>query len=371
MSEVKSTPETIELEGSGFWQKPENLLLTMTFTLSFMFATWQVLLNNFVIERAAFTGVEIGILQSLREVPGFLAFTAVFVLLIIREQFFALLAVAVMALGVALTGFFPFAIGLYLTTVVMSIGFHYFETINKSLTLQWLPKDRSAHFMGRAMSIKAVASLAAYALIFVGMDQLGVDYKWMYLLAGVSGLVAIAVIAIRFPNFNPQVEQHKKLIFRKRYWLYYALVFFSGARRQIFVVFAGFLMVEKFGYSVGEISALFIVNYVFNFLFAAKIGKFIGVIGERRALIIEYVALILIFTSYAFVSNANVAAALYVIDHLFFAFAIAINTYFQKIADRAEIAATASVSFTINHIAAWSFRPFWVWFGSFPTVRFS
>ena len=352
MSEVKSTPETIELEGSGFWQKPENLLLTMTFTLSFMFATWQVLLNNFVIERAAFTGVEIGILQSLREVPGFLAFTAVFVLLIIREQFFALLAVAVMALGVALTGFFPFAIGLYLTTVVMSIGFHYFETINKSLTLQWLPKDRSAHFMGRAMSIKAVASLAAYALIFVGMDQLGVDYKWMYLLAGVSGLVAIAVIAIRFPNFNPQVEQHKKLIFRKRYWLYYALVFFSGARRQIFVVFAGFLMVEKFGYSVGEISALFIVNYVFNFLFAAKTGKFIGVIGERRALIIEYVALILIFTSYAFVSNANVAAALYVIDHLFFAFAIAINTYFQKIADRAEIAATASVSFTINHIAA-------------------
>jgi len=111
MSEVKSTPETIELEGSGFWQKPENLLLTMTFTLSFMFATWQVLLNNFVIERAAFTGVEIGILQSLREVPGFLAFTAVFVLLIIREQFFALLAVAVMALGVALTGFFPFGGG--------------------------------------------------------------------------------------------------------------------------------------------------------------------------------------------------------------------------------------------------------------------
>ncbi len=320
--------------------------------MSFMFATWQVLLNNFVIERANFTGVEIGMLQSLREVPGFLAFTAVFVLLILREQYFALLSIAVMALGVALTGFFPFAIGLYLTTVVMSIGFHYFETINKSLTLQWLSKENAPQFMGRALSVRAIASLSAYALIFVAMHQLGVDYQWMYLLAGASGLVATLVIVAKFKNFHPHVEQHKKLILRKRYWLYYALVFFSGARRQIFVVFAGFLMVEKFGYSVGEISALFIINYVFNFFFAARIGKFIGVIGERRALIIEYVALILVFVGYAFVTNAHFAAALYVVDHLFFAFAIAISTYFQKIADKADIAATASVSFTINHIAA-------------------
>ena len=32
--------------------------------------------------------------------------------------------------------------------------------------------------------------------------------------------------------------------------------------------------------------------------------------------------------------------------------AIAIKTYFQKIADPADIAATSSISFTINHIAA-------------------
>jgi len=44
--------------------------------------------------------------------------------------------------------------------------------------------------------------------------------------------------------------------------------------------------------------------------------------------------------------------ALYLVDHLFFAMAIAIKTYFQKIADPADIAATSSISFTINHIAA-------------------
>ncbi len=46
------------------------------------------------------------------------------------------------------------------------------------------------------------------------------------------------------------------------------------------------------------------------------------------------------------------AATLYVLDHLFFALAFALKTYFQKIADPGDIAPTAAVAFTINHIAA-------------------
>jgi MFS family permease len=126
----------------------------------------------------------------------------------------------------------------------------------------------------------------------------------------------------------------------------------SGARRQIFVVFAGFLMVEKFGYDVGAIALLFLINAAINIWLAPKIGRLIARIGERRALIFEYIGLIGVFTAYAFVDNATLAAGLYVVDHLFFALAIAIKTYFQKIADPADIASTAGVSFTINHIAA-------------------
>ena len=120
------------------WRSQQNFLLAAAFIMPLTFSVWQALLNNFAIERAAFTGVEIGILQSLREVPGFLAFTAVFVLLFIREQRFALGSLLVMSIGVAATGFYPTVFGLYATTVMMSMGFHYFETINKSLTLQWI-----------------------------------------------------------------------------------------------------------------------------------------------------------------------------------------------------------------------------------------
>lgn len=334
------------------WRSQQNFLLAAAFIMPLTFSVWQALLNNFAIERAAFTGVEIGILQSLREVPGFLAFTAVFVLLFIREQRFALGSLLVMSIGVAATGFYPTVFGLYATTVMMSMGFHYFETINKSLTLQWIDKGEAPHFMGRALAVKAAASLLAYSSIWVLMEQVGVGFEVMYVLAGGIGVIITVTLWVAFPHFADVAIQHKKLIFRQRYWLYYALTFLSGARRQIFMVFAGFMMVEKFGYSAGDVSLLYLANYVFNLLFASRIGAWVGRVGERRALTLEYSGLILVFTGYAFVSTAWVAAGLYVIDHLFFALSIAINTYFQKISDPRDIAATASVSFTINHIAA-------------------
>lgn len=331
---------------------PELLLLLIVAGSAMSFAMWQNLLNNFAIERAAFTGVEIGILQSLREVPGFLAFTIVFVLMFIREQRMAYVSLFLLGLGTLLTGFFPFAIGFYLTTIIMSVGFHYLETIQNSLSLQWLSKKDAPEFLGKMIAAKAAASIVAFALVWFLFEQLNIDYTWIYVLGGGIS-IAIALYGwFSFDLFSEKVYQSKKLILKKRYWLYYALQFMGGARRQIFVVFAGFLMVEKFGFSVGEISLLFLINASFNIFLAPKIGKLISLIGERRALIIEYIGLIAVFIGYALVENASIAVALYILDHLFFAMAIAQKTYFQKIANPADIASTAGVSFTINHIAA-------------------
>ncbi|EOG7715521.1 TPA: MFS transporter [Vibrio parahaemolyticus] len=334
------------------WRTPQNFLLLISIIVPIAFSTWMALLNNFVIEKANFDGADIGLLQSVREVPGFLAFTAVFVLLFIREQRFMLVSLAMLTLGTALTGYFPTLYGLLFTTLLMSTGFHYFETLKQSLSLQWLSKEEAPEMLGKFISVGALASLFTYGAIWVSLEQLKLDFKTVYLMAGGLGFVLILVMAFAFPQFKTKVPQNKKLILRKRYWLYYALTFMSGARRQIFTVFAGFLMVEKFGYSAADITLLFLINYVFNFLFAKRIGRFIGVVGERKALMFEYVGLIFVFVGYGLVQTAEWAAALYVVDHLFFALALAIKTYFQKIADPADMASTAGVAFTINHIAA-------------------
>ena len=334
------------------WRTPEAFLILLAAGMSAGFAVWQALLNNFVVERAAFTGAEIGLLQSLREVPGFLAFTVVWVLLLVREQALALVAAALLGLGVALTGFFPDVLGLYITTVLMSVGFHYYETLQQSLILQWIGKDRAPLVMGRQIAARSFAALATFGLLWLGLEWLALDYVWLYLVGGGIAL-AVALFAWRvFPRFPQVTVQHKHLFLRRRYWLYYALTFMGGARRQIFMVFAGFMMVERFGFDAGSIALLFLVNHGFNLFFAPRIGRLIGRWGERRALTFEYLGLIGIFVAYAFVDTPWLAAVLYVADHLFFALAIAIKTYFQKIADPADIAATSGVAFTINHIAA-------------------
>ncbi|MCU7872948.1 MAG: MFS transporter [Candidatus Thiodiazotropha sp. (ex Lucinoma borealis)] len=342
----------MESANQSKFRRPEVLLLLMAIAVPLSFAAWQTLLNNFAIERAAFTGREMGILQSLREVPGFLAFGVVFLLLLIREQRLAYISLALLGLGTAATGFFPSVIGLYITTVIMSIGFHYYETLQTSLALQWIDKSQSAETLGRLIAAGSFASLITFTLIWLGDDLLQLDYKWIYLVMGGLTVVIALIAGLGFPLFPQNTEQHKHMVFRKRYWLYYTLTFMSGARRQIFVVFAGFLMVEKFGYSVSQIAMLFLINAGINVFLAPRIGRLIGRIGEHRALLFEYAGLILVFCGYALVETASIAAGLYIIDHLFFAMAIALKTYFQKIAAPEDIASTAGVSFSINHIAA-------------------
>ena len=99
-------------------------------------------------------------------------------------------------------------------------------------------------------------------------------------------------------------------------------------------------------------SLLFLVNMTLNMLIAPFIGRLIDRWGERRALTFEYIGLIIIFILYGVVDNAWFAMGLYIVDHFLVAVAIALRTYFQKIADPADIAPTAGVAFSINHIAA-------------------
>lgn len=333
-------------------QNRKTLLYLLAIGNTIAFATWQVMLNNFTVEQAGFTGEEIGVLQSLREVPGFLAFTAILLMLFIRQQNFAILSLVTLGVGTAITAFYPSALWLYFTTVVMSIGFHYLETLHNSLSLQWLKKEEAPRVLGKLLSTRAISNFLVLGAIYIYLMVFTANYLLIYLMAG-GITVAIGLFCwLAIPHFEDQVAQKKSLFLRKQYWLYYLLTFLAGARRQIFVVFAGFLLVEKFGFPVENVVLLTLVNAVLTFWLAPRIGALISYVGERRALTLEYIGLIIVFVSYAFVDSVAVAIALYLLDHLFFAMAIAIKTYFQKIADPADIAATSSISFTINHIAA-------------------
>lgn len=338
------------------WRRPEALLILMAIALPLAFSVWSALLNNFVVEIIRFDGLDIGLLHTIREIPGFLAVGVISILLFFREQTLALLMLCVLGLATAVTAWFPFLSGILTITLLSSIGFHFFETVNQSLQLQWFSKKEAPRKLGKLMAIGSAATLIAYTFLVLGWDKLNLSFNSAYMIAGFSCFSLAVLGYLIFPNFEAPIPQTKKMVLRKRYWLYYFLQFMSGARRQIFVVFAGFMMVERFGLDVQQLTTIYLINLMFNIALAPLLGRAVARYGERKALAVEYFGLSLVFFAYGgiylFGWGVFIATLLYLLDHLFFALALAIKTYFQKIADPQDIAATAAVAFTINHIAA-------------------
>ncbi|WP_299406268.1 MFS transporter [uncultured Roseobacter sp.] len=339
-----------------FWRRPITLLFLMAFAMPVAFFTWYALLNNFTKEVAGFDGADIGLLHTIREIPGFLAVGVIAVILFVREQVLGLVSLVLLGAATAITAQFPQLTGILILTFLSSVGFHYYETVNQSLQLQWLPKDRAPQILGWLLATGSAATFIVYFVIMILWEPLGLSYNIVFMFGG-GITAAIALFAlIAYPQFEAPHPQIKKMVLRKRYWLYYALQFMSGARRQIFMVFAGFMMVEKFGFEVHEVVGLYLINLVINMCVAPFLGHIVARYGERNALVFEYAGLVCVFLAYGgvyfFDWGFAVAAALYVIDHMFFGLALAMKTYFQKIGDPGDIAPTAAVAFTINHIAA-------------------
>lgn len=338
------------------WRRPPALLMLMAFAMPVAFATWLALINNFAIERAGFDGGDIGWLHTIREIPGFLAVGVIVVIAVMREQVLALSSLVLLGLATAMTAQFPSLGGILVVTLLSSIGFHYYETVNQSLQLQWLPKDRAPRMLGVLLAVGSGATILAYGVIVLTWRAFDLSYDLVYWVAGGFTALAAGAAFLAFPQFDSPHPQTKSFVLRRRYWLYYALQFMSGARRQIFVVFAAFMMVERYGLQVHQVTALFMGTLAINMVTAPLIGRAVERWGERSALIVEYSGLTAIFALYAglyvFDWGVAVACILYVANHVFFSLALAIKTYFQKIAAPGDIAPTAAVAFTINHVAA-------------------
>ncbi|UCE54653.1 MAG: MFS transporter [Desulfobacterales bacterium] len=325
-------------------------LIILTISSTIGLEVWRTLFNNFAVEVAGLHGNHVGMIQSVREIPGFLALFAVYVILAIKEHRLSALSILILGIGLAITGLFPSYLGLLLTTLLMSFGFHYYETTNMSLTLQYFDKGTSPWVFGKQRSVAAASNIAVGLLIYVLAFFL--NYTQIYLAMG-SLIIAAAIWGFTQDPADKQITpQRKQMILRKKYWLFYFLTFMAGARRQIFMAFAVLLMVQKFHYSLQEVTLLFVINNIINYFLSPMIGRGIIRFSERKVLSIEYLSLIFVFVAYAITDSKLIVAILYILDHIFFNFSIAIRTYFQKVGDPRDIAPSMAVGFTINHIAA-------------------
>ncbi len=311
---------------------------------------WMAIFTNFAKEVVGVNGFQIGVAQAVREIPGFLTFAVIYVLMFVKEHRLSAWSVVLLGIGIGATGFFTSFPGLLLTTVIMSIGFHAFETTNKSLTVQYFDHREAPIVFARLRGYGALANIAVGTVIWVLSFFL--PYRLNFLILGIFIASTGLFMLTREPVLDGKGHVQNKPVIRRKYWLYYTLNFLSGARRQIFTVFAVFLLVEKYRLGVGTIAGVYVVNYALTYLTNRYISRAINVYGERVVLQLESASLFVLFLGYAFIEHVGVAVCLYMIDSIFFNFSIAMNTYLQKTADPADLAQSTAVGFTINHISA-------------------
>jgi hypothetical protein len=311
---------------------------------------WTALFTNYAKEVVGVNGFQIGLSQGIREIPGFLSFAAVYLLLFMREHRLSAWSVVLLGLGVVITGIFTSFGGLLISTFIMSVGFHFFETTNKSLTVQYFSTSESPVVFARLRGYGALANIIVGFVIWILSFVL--PYLWTFMILGAF----IAASGLRMLFSNPVKQdvphQNKKLIFRKKYWLFYVLNFLAGTRRQIFTVFAIFLLVERYNLGLRTVTGIYVITYALTYLFNPQISKALNKYGERVVLSLESASLIILFLGYAFINNVWIAAFLFILDSIFFNFSIGLNTYLQKTADPEDLGSSTAVGFTINHISA-------------------
>lgn len=327
-----------------------RFLLVLTFAASVAQQGWTSMYTNYAVEVVNVTGEQTGIIHSLREVPGLLSIGVILLLLVLKEHTLLTLSVILAGTGTLLTGFFPSFHGVLVTAVIMSFGFHYYEAINQSLTLQYFDTRQAPLVMGKLRAATAAGSLFIGILVFLLSTVL--SYHWLFITAGAIAMAGGIWGFFQKPASAAIPLQRKKMVFRKKYWLFYVLTLLSGARRHIFSTFSIFLLVSHFGFSVQQMLILFILNNTINWFLNPIIGKAINSVGERLLLSCKYSVLALIFLLYCVTESTTLVAALYVIEQLFTNFSMAIRTFFQKIGDPRDIAPSMAMGQTINHVSA-------------------
>lgn len=335
-------------------------LALANFFLYFGFNVWRAVFNNFAVEEIGVSAAQIGILQALRELPGLMGFVLGFLALWFSEMRIMGLSVLLMGLGMVVTGWADGLGILVLGAMVMSVGFHFFYPSNSSMVLMGVGKEEAPKTLGRLQSISSFSAVIGTLVIWVFIDgvQIGpVDIPaWGYRTTlFVTGGIVIAgsLLALRNGRRHGTQREKRKIIFRRDYWLYYLLTFMMGSRRHIFSTFAIFMLVQVYGISVRETALLFLVNNLVSTYASAQLGKLVARFGERKVLTINFTGLIGVFLGYAYIPYLPALYALFVLDHVFFGFNLAVESYFQKIAHSPqEITSNVSLAQTINHVSA-------------------
>lgn len=316
--------------------------------VSFVMAVQMGLNPKFLAEQLHFTGMQVGILEACRESCGILALGVLAILVGLAEPLVG--AAMLVLIGIGIAGYAEVGSLYWIIpmSLVWSMGLHVWMPLPNSMTLALAEPDKRGHRLGQIQAAGAAGFCVALALL-LALTWAGVGMRYFYILAGFMALVGAGMClgiprSIKTPG--------PRLVFRRKYGLYYLLNLLEGWRKQIAIAFAGFLLAKVYDTPLTTLLILFGVTQVFAYFASPVVGRLIDRVGERRILILYYSAMVVLFVGYALILDRYVLYAIYILDNSFFVFAMAISTYAGAIVPKEELTPTFSMGVAMNHVAA-------------------
>lgn len=346
----------INLKSKYYNDRDFTLFLCVGFFAGIAGGINSTIFNNFLSDVYKLSATARGFVEFPRELPGFfiaLVLAALAFLGDIRITAIGMFAASVGMAGLGLLS--PTFAMMIVFLMIFSLGTHMFMPLAPSIGMSLSEQDQYGVRLGRFNAYGLVAAIIGYAIVWVGFTYLHFSYQFAFVIASVFYLIAAFTTFLMSP-IKPHHTKFK-FIFRKRYTLYYILCIVNGARKQIFLTFAPWVLIQIFHVDPPTFAILGVIISVLSIVTRTIVGNAIDRLGERKVLSAEAVLLICLCMGYAFAGKVFPAyiaviiiASCYILDNSMSAVEMARSTYMRKIAlQPSDVTHTLSIGVSFDH----------------------
>lgn len=315
-----------------------------------------------------------GVLEIPRELPGFLVVAMAGVLCMLSVARLGVVGGAMYAIGLAGLAFLGTTYSPMLAVlIVASAGMHLLQPVGESIAIGLSHHGNRGLRMGQMGLVGNAGMILGSGMVWLFLSKTHTQYNWAFL--GAAVLAAMGALTYSMMHLPELGRRRPRLTFRRKFWLYYLLEILFGARKQIFITFGPWVLIEVYKEPANQIAQLFMFAAILGVVFRPLAGQAIDWFGERAVLVCDGLALALVCLGYGYARAVFsdsaalwVACTCFVMDSLLFALGRGRSIYMSRIADSPEeITATLAMGVSINHIAS-MFIPaiagtVWVLFG--------
>jgi len=308
--------------------------------------------NNYLNDTLSLTEKQRGFLEFPRELPGFLLIFMTGLLAALPVRHWAVITSLLTAVGVAGLGFFsPGYNSMLFWMLLWSTGGHLFMTVESVMGLRFAKDGGHGRRLGQISGMTNFAAIAGAGFFWLTAKIAGPDlYRWSFGAAALASLASAFLFARMKKGGEEGAPGGRRFVFRWKYKWYYLLNILFGARKQIFLTFAPWVLVTRYGASPAAMAALGVAAAGLGVVFRQAFGALTDRIGERRMFLADSVILLFICAGFAFAAWRPLLYAIFILDSLMFATRIARTTYLNRIVEeKAHIAPTVSFGVTIDH----------------------